>query len=195
MLSASDLSYEDIPVALASFRSRLEILQEEKADLNLTLYCSQRLLFKQDNTITLGSTKLNLDYEHTQSNATTRLFMDKLEHLNNNICYVKSAIRALQEFQRHRLALDTVDDVFGRASPTDIQQTIDRCEVELRSIKKTSEKTVEKYLSSQRNPFTSNYAGKAMTEIAAQTEQKRTVVEKLKGLLGKSQAAFSGHEL
>ena len=173
-------------------RHRLESLQIEKADLNLALYCSQRLLFKSDNTVILGSTKLNLDYEHTQSDATTRLFMDKLEDINDKICCAKTAIRALQEFQRHRLALDTVDDVFGRASPTNIQETIDRCEVELRSIEKTSQKTFKEYMSTYRNPFTPEGAGKAMTEVTSQTEHKRTVIEKLKGLLGRSRPISRG---
>jgi nitrogen regulatory protein PII len=86
------------------------------------------------------------------------------------------------------LALDTVDDVFGRASPTDIQETIDRCELELRAIKKTAEKTADVYLSTRRNPFTSEFAGKVIMEIVAQTEKKRTVIDKLKGLLGRGRS-------
>jgi len=78
-LPVSDVSYEDIPLAIEAYRNSLRNLQNEKADLSLTLYCSLCLVFKQDNTVTLGDKKLNLDYLHTQSDASTRMFVDKLD--------------------------------------------------------------------------------------------------------------------
>lgn len=188
----SDVSYEDIPVTIESYRTRLSDLQNEKADLSLTLYCSQRLIFKQDNTITLRGKKLNLDYSHTQTDATTRMFTDKLEYLEFNIRYVQSAIRALQEFQRHRLALDTVDDMFRRASETDIQETIDKCELELKGMVKRTSSTVNKSWLMQKNPFANERVGEVMTKVEAQTEAKRTVLDKMKGLLVRGRSSSRG---
>ncbi len=39
------------------------------------------------------------------------------------------------------------------------------------------------YMGTKNNPFLDQKVGKVMTEITAQTEQKKTVLEKLKDLL------------
>ena len=62
--AVSDVSYADIPVAIEALRVRLLALYAEKADLNLVLHYSQRLQFKRDDTITIGTHCLSFDYVH-----------------------------------------------------------------------------------------------------------------------------------
>lgn len=60
---------------------------------------------------------------------------------------------------------------------------------------KMGRSTVNQFLATHDNVFASEYAGKVMIKITAQTDKKRTVLQKLKGLLGKGRGRSSSNNL
>ena len=189
------MSYENIPTALDAYRTRLQDLQEENSDLTLALYASQRLLFKTEKAIKLGDKKLSVEYSHSQTSTTSRILLNRLDAINASIQYVETAINALNEFARHRLAVDTVDAIFSQSSsPLIIQETIDTCENELTVMEKKNQTTMSKFLAKHKGHAAFEEARTVFAEVEVRTQAKKNVIEKLKALLGRSRTPGNDEE-
>ena len=181
--SGCDVSYGHIVIAIQANKERLTRLYEEGADLQVAIFCSQRMTLKTDTGVKVGFKEVNPFYQRTQTNASTELLHTRLEQINDQISVISTATFALKEFQRDRLDSEDAETIFGRSAIPEIQETVDNCELQIGTMENAASRACDDYLTTHFDPNDRQETIEAKEKVLAEAGNKRGIMEKLKDLL------------